>query len=260
MHGTIIVENEKAKPYKPVLVVGLPGIGYVGRLVALHLIKQFKAKKIATLYSDQFPYEVIMTKKGTVRIASNRFYLIKRKKPQNDIIVLTGDVQALTSEGQYLVNTKILDYFKGLGGSFVYTLGGYSSGKVGIETPQVFGNATSTKVIEKFKDSGIIFGKTRGTIVGSAGLIVAFAKAEKLDGICIMGESSFLNVDASAAKSVLMVLSKNLGLKIDTSRLDTMIEKAAKAMKEIAAQAQGMPVQDEKGFDEGSGSKPSYIR
>ncbi|MGC8478402.1 MAG: PAC2 family protein [Candidatus Micrarchaeia archaeon] len=260
MHGTTIVEHEKVKPYKPILVVGLPGIGYVGRLVVLHLIKQFNAKKIATLYSDQFPYEVIMTKKGTVRIASNRFYLIKRKKPQSDIILLTGDVQALSSEGQYLVNTKILEYFKSLGGTFVYTLGGYSSGNVGVENPQVFGNATSAKVVEKFRDSGIIFGKTRGTIIGSAGLIVAFAKQEKLDGICLMGESSFLSVDAAAAKSVLKVLSKNLGLKIDTSRLDVMIEKTAKVVKEAEAQAQGISNPVEKGSGEEFGGKPSYIR
>jgi len=37
MYGTIIVENKKVKPYNPVMVVGLPGIGYVGRLVALTL-------------------------------------------------------------------------------------------------------------------------------------------------------------------------------------------------------------------------------
>jgi len=260
MYGTIIVENKKVKPYNPVMVVGLPGIGYVGRLVALHLIKQFKAEKIATLYSDQFPYEVIMTKKGTVRIASNRFYLIKRKKPQSDIIVLTGDVQALTSEGQYLINTKILELFKKLGGKFIYTLGGYSSGSAVTENPKVFGNATSLKVVERFKNSGIIFGKTRGSIVGSAGLLIAFAKAEKMDGICLMGESSFLNVDANAAKSVLHVLSKNLGLKIDTSRLDLMISKTAHAIKAMEEQAQGIMPQGPKSPDEEFGGRPSYIR
>ncbi|MEM3227904.1 MAG: proteasome assembly chaperone family protein [Candidatus Micrarchaeaceae archaeon] len=260
MQGTKIVEQKKVKPYKPIMVVGLPGVGYVGRLVALHLIKQFKAEKFAVLYSDQFPYEVIMTKKGTVRIASNRFYLIKRKRPQSDIIVLTGDVQALTSEGQYLVNTKILDYFKSLGGSFIYTLGGYSSGNAIVEKPRVFGNATSLKVVDSFKKSGVIFGKTRGSIVGSAGLIVAFAKAEKLDGICLMGESSFLNVDANAAKSVLLVLSKNLGLKIDTAGLDSIINKTAQALKSIEEQAQGIPQAKPFGPGEEFGGKPSYIR
>jgi uncharacterized protein (TIGR00162 family) len=255
MKGTIIVKHKEVKPYKPVLVVGLPGIGYVGRLVALHLIKEHKAEKFATLYSDRFPYEVIMTKKGTVRIANNRFYLIKRKRPESDIILLTGDVQATTSEGQYEVNTKILELFKSLGGTFIYTLGGYNSGAP-VQNPKVFGSATSLKVVEKFKERGIIFGQTRGSIIGSAGLIIAFAKAEKIDGMCLMGESSLLNVDAAAAKSVTKVLADNLNLDVDTSHLDALIDKTAKALKEFEEK---IKVGEGTEGIQPSGS-PSYIR
>ncbi len=253
MKGTIIVRHKTVKPYKPILVAGLPGIGYVGRLVALHLIKEYKAEKFATLYSDSFPYEVIMTKKGTVRIANNRFYLIKRKKPERDIVILTGDVQAITSEGQYEVNTKIIDLLQSLGGTFVYTIGGYNSG-VQVQTPRVYGSATSTRVIETLKDSGVIFGQSRGSIIGSAGLLVAFAKAEKLDGVCLMGESSMLNVDAAAAKAVIKTLSKILNLKVDTTHLDKLIDRTAKAMKAFEEKMKGS------GFEGQVSGSPSYIR
>ncbi len=131
INGTIIKRKKGLKLNKPTLIVGLPGIGNVGKLVAEHLRREFKAERIATLYSSHFPHQVVMLKNGKVRIVNNRFYLIKAKKGQpNDIVMLTGDVQAVTPEGQYEVNSKIVDFFKDeLGGNFIYTIGGYNIGE-----------------------------------------------------------------------------------------------------------------------------------
>ena len=40
---TIIRRNKSIKPRKSILIVGLPGIGNVGKLVAEHLRREFKA-------------------------------------------------------------------------------------------------------------------------------------------------------------------------------------------------------------------------
>ena len=99
--------------------------------------------------------------------------------------------------------------------------------------PRVFGNATSKEVINKFKSTDVIFGKSKGIIWGSAGLIVAFAKMQKMDAVCLMGETSFLDVDASAAKVVTIQLAKMLGLNVNTANLDKIIEKTANAVREL---------------------------
>ncbi len=235
---TVIEWEKEAKLNNPILVVGLPGIGNVGKLVAEHLKNEFEGEKLATLYSNHFPHKVIMLKNGGIRLASNRFYFIKsRKKGGNDIVVLTGDDQAVTPEGQYEVNDKIVSFFKDkLKGKFIYTIGGYTTGEAITGTPRVFGNATSKQVIGTFKGSTVIFGQSKGMIWGSAGLIIAFAKHKKLDGVCLMGETNFVDLDAAAAKSVLIALADRLGLTIDTKNLDKIIEKTAQTIKEIEQQ------------------------
>ncbi len=152
MEKTTIKYKKNIKLKNPVLIVGLPGIGNVGKLVAEHLIKEFKAERIATVYSPHFPHEVFMTKSGGIRIVSNRFYAIRRPGKNQDIVVLTGDAQAITPEGQYEVNHKLVRFFKEkLNGKFIYTIGGYNvSGNV-VSSPRVFGNATSKKTVEEFK-------------------------------------------------------------------------------------------------------------
>lgn len=261
MQKTTIIFNKKVKLNKPILIVGLPGIGSVGKLVSGHLIKEFKAKRIATLYSPHFPHQVVMRKNGSIRLVSNRFYLMKSQKAGgNDIVLLTGDVQAVTPEGQYEVNSSIVDFFVDtLKGDFIYTIGGYSIGEGIVAKPRVFANVTRTEVISEFKGHDIIFGKSRGLIWGSAGLILAFAKIRKIDGICIMGETSFLEVDASAAKAVLSVMAKKLNLKIDMTSMDAKITKAASALHALERQmATGYAPPGHEG--EGNESKPSYIR
>ena len=266
MGDTYIKLNKKLpKLEKPVLVVGLPGIGSVGKIVVEHLKKEFKAEKIATLYSNHFPHQVAMLKNGGIRLVNNRFYILKSKdkKKARDIVLLTGDVQAMTSEGQYEVNKMIVDFFKNqLKGSFIYTLGGYNiSGSVA-QNPRVFGNATSMPTVDKFRSKGIIFGESRGTILGSAGLVIAFAKMQGMEGICLMGETTFIDIDHRAAKAVLETLAKELGLKIDTKNLDKMIEKTAQTLKELEQQlatAVPMPTLGP-GNTSGDNRTTSYIR
>lgn len=262
---TIIKMKKGTKLNKPILIVGLPGIGNVGKLVAEHLKREFHAEKFATLYSPHFPHQVVMLKNGGVRLVNNRFYLIKNKKNSNDIIILTGDAQAVTPEGQYEVNSKIVDFFKNqLGGKFIYTIGGYNIGEGLGKSSRVFGNATDKGVVGQFKNTDVIFGKSKGVIWGSAGLIIAFAKMQKVEAICLMGETSFLDVDASAAKAVLIQLSKKLSLDINTADLDKIIERTAKAILELEKQAGNLNLAQQYpmpgGEDKEGERRPSYIR
>lgn len=260
---TIIKSDKGVKLRAPILIVGLPGIGNVGKLVAEHLRREFNAVRFATIYSPHFPHQVVMLKNGSVRLVSNRFYFIKSKKPTgSDIIILTGDVQSISPEGQYEVNSKIVEFFKNeLNGSFIYTIGGYSIGDTIVKSPRVFGNATSQDVVNQFSGTGVVFGESRGVIWGSAGLIIAFAKMNQIDGICLMGETSFLDVDASAAKAVILTLSRKLQLDIDTTNLDKIINKTAKAMRELERQSGiGFQSQFQPAPEGKPGERPSYIR
>lgn len=258
---TLIRRRNAKKPRKPILIVGLPGIGSVGRLVAEHIKRQYKAEKIATIYSPHFPHQVLMLKNGKLRLVSNRLYLIRSYETiGNDIMILTGDSQPITPEGQYSVNSMIVDTFKReYNGTFIYTIGGYSMANNEVKKPRVFGNASTNRVITSFKNSDVLFGKSRGAIMGSAGLIVAFARMQHVDAICLMGETSFIDIDAAAAKAVLGVLAKKLNLSIKTTQLDQLIVKTAKAVKELENQM-APEMGQQQGTEPAEPHGPSYIR
>jgi len=257
---TTIVFKKGIKLRDPIMIVGLPGIGNVGKLVAEHLRREYKAKKFATLYSSYLPDRVVMLKNGRVRLSNNSFYLLKAKKGiKNDIVLLTGDAQGISSRGRYEINAKILDFFREkLKGSFIYTIGGYNAGTALVKAPRVFGSATSKRVVEQFKGSDVVFGKAHGFIMGSAGLIIAFSKMRGMDAICLMGETSLLDVDASAAKVVLLVLAKRLNLHINMGKIDKMIEDTAKFVRDLERQV-AVGTQLEQLHKEPE-AHPSYIR
>ncbi len=234
MRETHIIHKKGIKMKSPILVEGLPGIGLVGKLAADHMIKELKAEKVGELISPHFPHQVLMQKNGVLRMLKNKFYLVKGKK--HDILILVGDVQAVTSEAQYEVTGKILDYFERHGGNLIYTLGGYGTGKAPT-APQVFGSATHKDIIPAHEKAGLVFGKSHGSIIGAAGLLLGLGKLRKMKGVCIMGETHGGYVDAKSAQSVLEVLSKLLEVKIDISKLDQRAKESEQFMKKMEKEA-----------------------
>lgn len=256
MKKTTIYYKKKIKFKDPIMIVGLPGIGNVGSLVGEHIKNDTKAEKFATLYSPSFPHQVIMGKKGGLRLVSNRFYHFKTKKGR-DIIILVGDVQAGSPKGQYDVNEKIVQFFKSLGGKTVYTIGGYSMSGQYVQKPRVFGVSNSERLKAELTKSGVIFGQVGGTIWGSAGLIPAMSKRYKIEGACIMGETGMLEIDANAAKAVLEVINKIIGTNLNLESLDKIKKETEKILKDIENVSKGT----QEGTAQGPGTENfTYIR
>ncbi|MBD3398179.1 proteasome assembly chaperone family protein [Candidatus Micrarchaeota archaeon] len=230
MDRTIINEKKKVSLENPVMVTGLPGIGLVGQVAAKYIIKKLKGEKIADVYSPHFPHQVLMSKKGGMRLLKNTVYLVKAKK--RDLLVVIGDVQAVSSVGQYEVADKILDYMEEKGVKLIITIGGYSTGKVE-KSRRVFGSANNKKLKKDYEKKGIVFGETRGSIVGVAGLLPGLAKLRKLDGICIMGETHGSYVDHTSAKNVVEKLSELLEFEIEISELEKEAHTREKVIKKI---------------------------
>lgn len=230
---TQIITKKKVKLKNPVLLEGLPGIGLVGKLAAEHLASELEAEHIADLYSPHFPHQVIMQKEGTLKMLRNEFYAWKNpKKDGSDLLILMGDVQAISSESQYEVCSVILDYFEGVGGSTVYTLGGYGIGKT-VEHPKVFGSATHESLMKELKSHGVRFGEANGSIIGAAGLLLGIGMLRGMKGVCLMGETHGGYVDARAAQVVLDTLTKILGIKVSMAKLEERAKESQEFMKKM---------------------------
>jgi uncharacterized protein (TIGR00162 family) len=221
---TFVKELAKVELKNPIMIEGLPGLGLVGKIAARYLIKQLKAQKFAYLYSPHFPYFVLVSKKGSVRLLRGTFYFWKNEKGENDLIIFTGDSQAQTIEGQYEISNKILDFAQRHNVKLVITIGGYRVEAK--DKPKVIAAATSQSLLNRALQADAVISPMGSPIVGTAGLILGLAPFRKIDAICLLGETRGYLPDPKAAKSVLEVLLKILNINVELSGLDEEIAKA----------------------------------
>jgi len=236
--------GKKPKLKNPLLIEGLPGIGNVGKLAVEHLIDSINAVKFAELHCKDFPPQVFINTDGTIKLVNNEFYYWKaKKKNQRDLILLTGDYQGLSSQGQYELVEKILDISEELGAKEMFTLGGYGLGHE-IDKPEVLCATTDKSLVKKMKKHGAVFKKNEpgGGIVGASGLLLGLGKLRGFNGICFMGETPGYLVDPKSAKAVLKILIKITNIDINLSAL----EKKAREIENIAHQLQEMEAMSSK--------------
>ncbi len=220
---TIFYDEPELKD--PILIEGLPGVGNVGKLAAEHLLDQMESFKLADIYSKHFPPQVAVDDEGISKLVNNELYYSKGNGERPDIIMLLGDYQGLTPEGQYELSDHVLQMALRFETKLIFTLGGYGIGKM-VEHPRVLGAATDSELVEQMKEKGVVFskGEPGSGIVGASGLLLGLGKIYGLKAICLMGETSGYFVDPKGAEAVLRVLADILKVEIDFSDLEDKAE------------------------------------
>jgi len=246
MIETEIISSEKPKLKNPICVVGLPGIGHIGRIAVDYLVHELKAQKFAELYSPYF-FPFVIIHEDRIHTLRNEFFYCKNSKGR-DIILLIGDSQTYDPKGHYEVSGKIVDFVKGLGCKEIVTIGGFSTGRV-TEKPKVFGVVCETAQSKELAKYGLelkVSGQI-GTIVGAAGLIAGIGNLRGMKAYTLLGETSGFPIvtDPNAAEAVLEVLQKVLDVKVDLNKLKEKIDQMhefIKKLSELQNQAmEGMP-------------------
>lgn len=234
MLETTVVEYREVTSEAPVMIVGLPGIGLIGKLVADHLIIELKAEKVMEIYSPHFPPQVNVSPDGTVRLVSNELYFVKGNERTPDLLILVGDHQSVTNDGHYELAGIYLDLAEKFHVRRVYTLGGYGTGKL-IETPHVLYATNKADIVEEVKSYGTSFseGELTGGIVGASGLILGLGELRGIEAVCLMGETSGYLVDPKSAQAVLAALSRALNLDVDTRELEARAQEIEKIITKI---------------------------
>ncbi len=249
MQDVVIRTLEKVQLREPILVEGLPGVGNVGKLAADYLREKLGAKPLATIHSKFFPPQVYVSEAGIVRLVSNDLaYWRAPAGAAHDVLVLGGDYQGISPEGQYELTERVLDYCAQLGVRQVFTLAGFAQGRV-VEEPKVLGAATTPALVETMKKLGVVFSRNDpgGGLIGASGLFLGLGRLFGMEGVCLMGETSGYFVDPHSAGAVLKVLGKALKVEIDLTALE---EKA----KEVDRIAQRIHDAEQRGGEAGPGS------
>ncbi|MCL4315253.1 MAG: proteasome assembly chaperone family protein [Candidatus Thermoplasmatota archaeon] len=234
MEKILIKQYKKPKITNSMLIGGLPGIGNVGKIAAEYMVDILKMQKMMDIYSQYFPPQVFVNEDGVAYLVRNSIYY-KKLPGKYDLIVLVGDFQGTTQEGQYELSYSTIDILSKYGLKMIYTLGGYSTGKI-VDNPRVLGAVTDRSLIKNLMDHGVVFpkGEPGGGIIGSAGIILGLGKEMfSIDGACLMGETSGFFADPKSAMNILKVLSSIIGIKIDLSE----IEMRSQQMEQITGKA-----------------------
>src|SRR5713226_490814 len=172
INDTRIHELSKPNLTEPVLIQGLPGLGYVGKVAADYFIEKLKPLKIAELYSSYLLFPdgnlgINISDDGTYSLPKYEFYSFNEKQP--NAIILTGDAQPSVT-GQYEVASMVLDFVERFGCRNVFTMGGYGT-RSGNDVGAVYAVVGDQVLGERLKKLGAKIAKG-GAVTGAAGVIL----------------------------------------------------------------------------------------
>ncbi len=229
----------------PVLVEGLPGVGHVGKLAVDHLLEECAGDctLVRRIYSQEFPPQVSV-EDGVADLTCTEIHAVSFPEGR-DLLLLTGDHQAQTNAGHYVLTSAFLDVAEEFGATEVYALGGVPTGEL-IDEYAVVGAVSDESMLEGLEEAGVEFRENEpaGGIVGVSGLLLGLGERRGLEAACLMGETSGYLVDPKSARAVLEVLEELLGFDVDYETLDERADEMEDVIGKIQEmeQQQGMDV------------------
>jgi uncharacterized protein (TIGR00162 family) len=220
----------------PLLIEGLPGIGFVANIAVLHLIRELGGKKFCEISSSSFQDIAASSRKGELRFPANELYYHKAKTDGRDLVLLYGNTQASTVYGQYELCGRVLDIAEELGCNDILTLGGLRREKR-VEVPKIYCAASNLDTLRKALRLDVEV--VKGHIVGVAGLLIGLCKIRGINGLCLLAETVG-HPDAVAAREVLDVARRIFGLKVDLGGLDAAKETSYRKLRSFGLIAPSM--------------------
>ncbi len=209
--------TEKPQLKDPILIEGLPGIGFVANIAALHLITELKAKRFAQIVSSSFQDFAVTTEDGSARSPINELYYVKREEGNRDLIIWYGNTQALTTVGQYELCGKVLDLAQELGCNYVISIGGFKKDEAQ-PVPGIYSTATDLDTMKTALDLGTKV--MVGHVFGIAGISIGLAKLHNMKGFSLLVDTPGMNPDVNAARYALLTLFKFLNFEVDLTGLE----------------------------------------
>lgn len=217
---------------RPILIEGFPGLGYVGKITVDYLVEKLRAVEFARMYAPYFPQHVIVDGSGRAHLLKASFYCWKAaEKGGRSLILVSGDSQAQTIEGQYKLASVILGFSSKIGVRKVISVGGYESYVE--EKPKVYVAGTDREVVNEAVRLGAQVGRIGTPIVGLAGVIIGIAKFYDMQGLALLAETPGFYPDVEAAKAAVEFLSRYLNLEIDTSDLEVYVKRLRETLEDF---------------------------
>jgi uncharacterized protein len=223
---TKIVEVTPIKLKNPVLIEGFPGVGMVGTVAAMHLVKDLNMELVGYIDSELFP--PICTIHNEEPLPAARIY---QSKKYNLLVLFSEFVIPMNAVSA--VANEIILWGEDKKLSAIFSLGGV--GMTTNEKVKVFGISTTEGLKESLREADITIVK-EGVTTGVTGLILSNAYIRKFPAAAILTGNRDMNVNLIGAADVLDKLSKILNIPINTEKLrkegEEIEEKIKKMLKD----------------------------
>jgi len=235
----------KARPKltSPNMLAAWPGVGNVSMIVANYLQRKLAFKELGEIEASHFFDPIGVIAKDNVveapQFPQSKFYYWKNEGTASDLILFIGDDQP--SSKAYELASCILDVGLHFQVSKVYTCAAALTRIHYTEQPRVWGVATSQQGADELKKHNLV---QRGTlqIAGLNGLLLGVAKEREIEGACLLGEvpahTSRIE-NPMAALAIVEVLTRILGIEIDTNELAETAKQTKEQIKQATAMAMG---------------------
>jgi len=220
---------------RPYLVAGWPGMGGVAIITASYLRQKLNAPAFGEIEPYDFfsPAQVAIKNQMIQRpeFPSSKFFFWD-EGDQHDLIIFVGDAQP---DRGYRFCNRVMDVAEEFHVERIYTSAAFPLFIHHAAEPKVWGTATTQGLVGYLKDHRVTL-MEEGNIAGLNGLLLGVAKERGIQGICLLGEipvyaSQIANPRASGA--VLGILTRMLGVGVDTGELSAWAEQVEPAMEQL---------------------------
>lgn len=206
---------------KPILLMGLPGMGMVGKMTVAYLIEELLAEEVARIYSSFFPSICFLDKGGLGRLTRCELYAVNDADTKPNFLLFTGDCQPLSC-GMVQIMSTVLDVAQDNNVEQVIAIGGLRTQSGPDVAAFVFSEEDAT-YLEQYDVEML----SSGQVTGAVGVMTALAAERSLKSFGLLGKLySEAPVDPIAAQNILKKLVDLYGLDLELDKFADMIEEA----------------------------------
>lgn len=219
--------GKKNQIRNPIVFIGMPGVGSIGKITLDYLLDELKPKKIGEVQGTGLPHSVFVNEKNLIELPTISLYYKKIKN--KEYLFITGDVQPIDEQNCYEFCEVLLRELQLMKSELILTIGGIALKSEPIE-PKIYITGTTRKAINTIAENTKIEKKIYGVvgpIIGVTGIILGLAKRKKIPAATLLAETLGhpMYIGITGAKEVLKILKTKMQLPIKTKQLDDEIKK-----------------------------------
>ncbi|MEM0021448.1 MAG: PAC2 family protein [Fervidicoccaceae archaeon] len=239
-----IIEKENLKDLSgKTVIVGFPGMAFIGKVTADVLVNKLSLKEVAEIYSYDAPASVGVSE-GLIQLPSIKIY----SNHDLDLAVLTASYQPQAEEGQNRLAHELSRKLSEIGVRRIISAAAYVTPEVP-EKRRVFVAATEKRLVEEFSALGCI--PMDGGISGLNGLLPGLAEIYGMEGAALLGETGEFfvaggMVDYLSVAEIVKVISSYLQLNIAVDELIERAREIEEGVKRAIARSMTMEEKKEK--------------